>query len=109
MGPPTAFAADCRPSVMICTKAWPTTGPTDCISPGSCVSAVETMVATRGTMFLAAVSTDSTRSAVRVCMSALSLPSSVTQFVHAAFAMLTEPSMVVAASRAVVPAICCFS
>ena len=41
-------------------------------------------------------------------MSALSLPSSVTQFCQAAFAMLTLPSMVVAASRAVVPAMPCF-
>ena len=55
------------------------------------------MVATRGTTFDAAVSTDCSSSSVSLPMSASSLPSSVTQFSQAAFAMLQEPSMVVAA------------
>lgn len=62
------------------------------------------MVATRGMTFEAAVSTDSTSSSVSLPISASSLPSSVSQFSHEAFIMLTLPSMVVAASREVVPA-----
>ena len=62
----------------------------------------------RGMTLLAAVTTDSISSSVRAPMSASSLPSSVTKFCHAALAMLTEPSMVVAASRAVVPLMPCF-
>ena len=87
-------------------KASPATGTSVDMTPGSCSTAVDTMVATRGTMLEAAVSTDSTSSVVSLPMSASSLPSSVTQFSHAALAMLQEPSMVVAASREVVPAIC---
>ena len=57
-------------------------------------------------MLDAAVATESTSSPVSFPMSASSLPSSVSQFSHAALAMLHEPSMVEAASREVVPAIC---
>ena len=77
---------------------------------GSCsesaAMAAPAMTAMRGTMFDAAVVTESTSCVVSFSMSASSLPSSVTQFCQAAFAMLTLPSMVVAASRIVVPPIC---
>ena len=66
------------------------------------------MVVILGTMLPAAVTSESTSSCVLASMSALSLPSSVTQLDHAAFAMLTEPSIVVAASMAVVLAMPCF-
>ena len=106
MGPGTAAAALSSACVKMSTNAWPSTGPTDVTRLGSCDSAVPTMVATRGTTFDAAVSTDCNSSSVSLPMSASSLPSSVTQFSQAALAMLQEPSMVVAASREVVPAIC---
>ena len=106
MGPGTASAALSSACVKMSTNAWPSTGPTDVTRLGSCDSAVPTMVATRGMTFEAAVSTDSTSSSVSLPISAPSLPSSVSQFSQAAFAMLQEPSMVVAASREVVPAIC---
>ena len=58
---------------------------------------------TRGTTLPAVVATDSTIWSVSAAMSAPSLPSAATQFENAALAELTEPSMVVAASLAVVP------
>ena len=106
IGPGTAAAALSSACVKMPTNAWPTTGASFVTTPGNCSTAVDTMVARRGTMLDAAVATESTSSPVSLPMSASSLPSSVTQFSQAAFAMLQEPSMVVAASREVVPAIC---
>ena len=57
----------------------------------------------RGTTLPAAVATDSTSWSVSAAMSAPSLPRAATQLKNAAFAELTEPSMVVDASLAVVP------
>ena len=59
--------------------------------------------AMRGPTFWMTVPIESTSWVVNPLMSALSLPSSASQFCHAAFIMPTEPSMVVAASLAVVP------
>ena len=62
------------------------------------------MTAMRGTTLPAAVSKLCTRFSVSCCMSAESSPRPVSQFSHAAFIAFTLPSMVVEASRAVVPA-----
>ena len=78
------------------------------MSLGSSSIAVVTISETRGTMLDAAASMDSTSAAVVSLTSQSSAPSDVTQFSQAAFIIVTLPSMVVAASRDVVPAICCF-
>ena len=58
---------------------------------------------TLGTTFRPAVMTDSTSWSVRAPMSASSFPSPVSQFCHEAFIIVMLPSMVLAASAAVVP------
>ena len=67
------------------------------------------ILCTTGPTFLATLSTDSMSWSVSAPMSASSRPSPVSQFDHAAFMVFTEPSMVVAASRAVVPVMPMFS
>ena len=57
----------------------------------------------RGTMFPAAVDTLSTRLSMSVPRSAVSSPTPVSRFFHAALAMLKLPEIVLAASLAVVP------
>ena len=64
---------------------------------------VSAICATRGTTLPAAVMMESTSWSVMADMFALSLPSAATQLRNAALAELTDPSMVVAASSAVVP------
>ena len=59
----------------------------------------------RGTMFFSAVPMLSASCWLRAPMSAFSLPNPANQFCHAAFIMPMDPSMVVAASLEVVPAI----
>ena len=61
------------------------------------------MAPIRGRMFFNAVPMDSANCWLRAPMSAFSLPSPASQFCHAAFIAPTEPSMVLAASSAVVP------
>ena len=61
------------------------------------------MAPIRGTMFFNAVPMDSANCWLRAPMSAFSLPSPASQFCQAAFIAPTEPSMVLAASSAVVP------
>ena len=61
------------------------------------------MAPIRGRMFFNAVPMESASCWLRAPMSAFSLPSPASQFCHAAFIMPMEPSMVFAASSAVVP------
>ncbi len=84
-------------------------GPSVATMDGSCEASVDTMTPMRVTMFEAAVTTESARLPVSPAMSAESSPRPVSQLSHAAFMELTEPSMVVAASRAVVPPTCMLS
>ena len=62
-------------------------------------------VSTTGSTFSATVPTLSISWAESSLMLALSLPKPVTKLLHAAFMALTDPSMVVLASSAVVPVI----
>ena len=67
-------------------------------------------VAAAGTTFPSTVSTDSPKSPIAVrTFSSVPPPIVVARFCQAALAIEVDPSMVVAASLAVVPAICCFS
>ena len=84
------------------------TGARPWMTDGRRVMAVTTISSRRGTMFEAAVMAESTSSPVSASMSAESSARPVTQFSQAARVMLMLPSMVVAASRAVVPAMFCF-
>ena len=88
----TPDASSCTAS----TSALTASGPYSANAP--------TIVPILGTMFSAAVESDVTRSPVSCSMSALSLPRPVSQFFHAARAMLTLPSIVEPASFADVPA-----
>ena len=88
----------------ICPAADTSVGPISATIPGTVPMSVPKISAARGTTCEAAVSTLVTRLSVSCDMSASESPRPVSQFSHAAFAMLSEPSMVVAASRAVVPA-----
>ena len=75
-------------------------------SPNSDGMAATTPLAiwpTRGRMFFSAVPMLSLSCWLNALMSALLLPRPASQFCHAAFIEFTDPSMVVAASRAVVP------
>ena len=81
-------------------------GPACATMEGSSPISVPTISPTLGTMLDAAITAESTSWPVRAEMSAVSLPSPTSQLSHAAFMAETEPSMVVEASRAVVPPIC---
>ena len=96
-----------RSALLACSPIWPmpstSAGPTCATSPGISPMSVPTITPTRGITLLAAVSKLSTSWSVSCDMSASESPRPVSQFCHDAFIMFTEPSMVVAASRAVVP------
>ena len=70
---------------------------------GMALTTLWAMTFTRGRMFFNAVPMESASCWLRAPMSAFSLPSPASQFCHAAFIEFTDPSMVVAASLAVVP------
>ena len=82
------------------------TGPIPESIDGSSPIRVPTISPTLGTTFEAATTAESTSWPVRADMSAVSLPSPTSQLSQAAFMAETEPSIVVEASRAVVPPIC---
>ena len=78
-------------------------------SDGSCSTTVPAISATLGATFVMTFSTHSRSSSVKAPMSASGLPRAASQFSHADFIALTDPSIVVEASCAVVPAIPMFS
>ena len=94
-------------------RASPNAPPTCAAISGPCVTTVPTNVPTicptRGPTLSTTWPIDSSSCPLSSCMSAVSEPRPVTQLAHAAFAMLMEPSMVCAASLAVVPMMPCFS
>ena len=79
------------------------------IADGSCAASDTPMRWTAGPTLFATSPMDETSWLVSLPMSAPSVPRPASQFSHAAFAELREPSMVVVASLAVVPVMSRFS